>query len=88
MTVFTIVAGFQLGWRPTFPTTRAICPHPIGVRSTFWWTYLSSGLSAIWVFIVGNLAFAAAPGATPVAAFKAAGDGLFRASAASRCSGS
>ena len=77
MTVFTIVAGFQLGWAPYVSDYSRYLPASIGVRSTFWWTYLSSGLSAIWVFVVGNLAFAAAPGATPVAAFKAAGDGLF-----------
>ena len=77
MTVFTIVAGFQLGWAPYVSDYSRYLPASIGVGSTFWWTYASSGLSAIWVFVVGNLAFAAAPGATPVAAFKAAGDHLY-----------
>ena len=77
MTVFTIVAGFQLGWAPYVSDYSRYLPSSVGVRSTFWWTYLPSGLSAIWVFAIGSIAAAAAPGSTPVAAFKAAGDGLF-----------
>lgn len=77
MTIFTIVAGFQLGWAPYVSDYSRYLPASVGVRSTFWWTYLSSGLSAIWVFAVGAMASAAAPGSTPVAAFKAAGDSLF-----------
>ena len=77
MTVFTIVAGFQLGWAPYVSDYSRYLPATVGVRSTFWWTYLSSGLSAIWVFALGAMASAALPGGTPVAAFKAAGDGLY-----------
>ena len=77
MTTFTIVAGFQLGWAPYVSDYSRYLPASVGVRSTFWWTYLPSGLSAIWVFIVGAIASAAAPGSTPVAAFQAAGDQLF-----------
>ena len=76
MTVFTIVAGFQLGWAPYVSDYSRYLPTSVGVQSTFWWTYLPSGLSAIWVFVVGAISSAAAPGATPVAAFKAAGDSL------------
>ncbi|MDQ6685152.1 MAG: cytosine permease, partial [Pseudomonadota bacterium] len=77
MTAFTIVAGFQLGWAPYVSDYSRYLPASVGVRSTFWWTYLPSGLSAIWVFALGTLAARAAPGATPVAAFKQAGDHLF-----------
>lgn len=77
MTVFTIVAGFQLGWAPYVSDYSRYLPADIGVRSTFWWTYLPSALSAIWVFALGAIASAAAPTSTPVAAFKAAGDSLF-----------
>jgi NCS1 family nucleobase:cation symporter-1 len=77
MTVFTIVAGFQLGWAPYVSDYSRYLPAKVGVRSTFWWTYAPSALSAIWVFAIGAIASAAAPGSTPVDAFKAAGDGLF-----------
>jgi len=79
MTVFVIVAGFQLGWAPYVSDYSRYLPSSVGVKSTFWWTYLPSGLSAIWVFILGAVMYAAAgPDATPVSAFKAAGDSLFR----------
>ncbi len=76
MTIFTIVAGFQLGWAPYVSDYSRYLPAGIGVRSTFWWTYLPSGLSAIWVFVVGAIAAAAAPNSTPVAAFRVLGDKL------------
>ncbi len=79
MTVFVIVAGFQLGWAPYVSDYSRYLPATVGVRSTFWWTYLPSGLSGIWVFSLGAVAAAAAPdAATPIAAFKALGDGLVR----------
>ncbi len=77
MTTFTIVAGYQLGWAPYVSDYSRYLPATVGVRGTFWWTYLPSGLSAVWVLVLGAVAAAAAPGATPVAAFKAAGDGLY-----------
>jgi purine-cytosine permease-like protein len=78
MTVFVIVAGFQLGWAPYVSDYSRYLPATVGVRSTFWWTYLPSGLSAIWVFCLGSVMYAAAgPDATPVQAFKSAADQLF-----------
>jgi nucleobase:cation symporter-1, NCS1 family len=78
MTVFVIVAGFQLGWAPYVSDYSRYLPAGVGVRSTFWWTYLPSGLSAIWVFVLGAVMSAAAgPDATPVEAFKSAADQLF-----------
>jgi nucleobase:cation symporter-1, NCS1 family len=78
MTVFVIVAGFQLGWAPYVSDYSRYLPAGVGVRSTFWWTYLPSGLSAIWVFVLGAVMSAAAgPDATPVQAFKGAADRLF-----------
>ena len=79
MTVFVIVAGFQLGWAPYVSDYSRYLPATVGVKSTFWWTYLPSGLSAIWVFVLGAvMSSAAGADATPVEAFKAAGDSLFK----------
>ena len=41
MTVFVIVAGFQLGWAPYVSDYSRYLPADVGVRSTFWWTYLA-----------------------------------------------
>ena len=40
VTVFVIVAGFQLGWAPYVSDYSRYLPSNVGVRSTFWWTYL------------------------------------------------
>ena len=72
MTVFVIVAGFQLGWAPYVSDYSRYLPADVGVRSTFWWTYLSERS-------VGDLGLrarrrgraAAGPDATPVQAFEA-----------------
>ncbi len=77
MTVFVIVAGFQLGWAPYVSDYSRYLPSSVGVKSTFWWTYLPSALSGVWVFGLGAIAYAADPEATPVQAFKQAGDSLF-----------
>lgn len=77
MTVFVIVAGFQLGWAPYVSDYSRYLPANVGVRATFWWTYLSSAVSAIWVFVLGAAAAVIAPGADPVSAFTQLGDRLF-----------
>lgn len=78
MTVFVIVAGFQLGWAPYVSDYSRYLPASVGVRSTFWWTYLPSAVSAIWVFALGSIMYAAAgPDSTPVQAFHDIAEGLF-----------
>jgi purine-cytosine permease-like protein len=78
MTVFVIVAGFQLGWAPYVSDYSRYLPAGVGLRSTFWWTYLPSALTAVWVFALGAIVSAAAPGSPdPVAAFKTVGDTMF-----------
>ena len=72
-----IVAGFQLGWAPYVSDYSRYLPASVGVRSTFWWTYLPSAVSGLWVFALGSIMYAAAgPDATPVEAFRSAADSL------------
>jgi NCS1 family nucleobase:cation symporter-1 len=79
MTVFVIVAGFQLGWAPYVSDYSRYLPSSVSVRATFWWTYLPSGLSGLWVFCLGAImAGAGGKDAQPIDAFKAAGDSLFK----------
>jgi purine-cytosine permease-like protein len=77
MTAFVIVAGFQLGWAPYVSDYSRYLPKEEGVRSTFWATYLSSGLSGVWVFALGAVASGPNGTLTPVAAVKAVGDSIF-----------
>ncbi|MCP2262156.1 Purine-cytosine permease [Streptoalloteichus tenebrarius] len=76
MTVFVITAGFQLGWAPYVSDYSRYLASDVPARSAFWWTYLPSALSAVWVFVLGAAMAAASPGAEPVTAFAAAADTL------------
>ncbi len=76
MTVFVIMAGFQLGWAPYVSDYSRYLLASSSVRSTFWWTYLPSLFSGIWVFILGAVMSAALPCADPITAFRDAADNL------------
>ncbi|MGW2743607.1 purine-cytosine permease family protein [Streptomyces sp. NPDC001450] len=78
MLVFVFAAGFQLGWAPYVSDYSRYLRPDVPVRSTFWWTYLPSAISGIWVFVLGAVVSAGAPeGADPVTALKLAADRLF-----------
>ncbi|MFI6937635.1 purine-cytosine permease family protein [Streptomyces sp. NPDC050418] len=78
MLVFVFVAGFQLGWAPYVSDYSRYLRPDVPVRSTFWWTYLPSAISGIWVFVLGAVVSAGAPkGTDPVTALKLAADRLF-----------
>jgi len=77
MTVFVIIAGFQLGWAPYVSDYSRYLPGKVGVKSTFMWTYFPSALSGVWVFALGALASSPDGKLTPVDAFKAVGDAIF-----------
>ncbi|MFI8962007.1 purine-cytosine permease family protein [Streptomyces sp. NPDC053493] len=78
MLVFVFVAGFQLGWAPYVSDYSRYLRPDVPVRSTFWWTYLPSAISGIWVFLLGAVVSAGSPeGTDPVTALKLAADRLF-----------
>ena len=77
MTAFVIIAGFQLGWAPYVSDYSRYLPGNVGMRSTFWVTYLSSGLSGVWVFALGAIASGPDGKLTPVQSFKVVGDSIF-----------
>ncbi|MFD8636015.1 purine-cytosine permease family protein [Streptomyces sp. NPDC059533] len=67
-----------MGWAPYVSDYSRYLKPDVPVRSTFWWTYLPSAVSGIWVFILGAVVSAGAPeGTDPVTALKLAADGLF-----------
>lgn len=76
LTVFVIVAGFQLGWAPYVSDySRYLSPYS-RTRSTLLWTYVPSAAAGIWVFVLGSVLGAGAPGADPVTAVAEASDRL------------
>lgn len=76
MTTFVMVAGFQIGWSPYVSDYSRYLRPDIGTRTTFWWTYLPSAFSALWIIALGAILSAAAPGAGVIQAFRAGGDSL------------
>ena len=76
MTVFVIIAGFQLGWAPYVSDYSRYLPSNVGVKSTFLWTFFPSALSGIWVFALGALASGPNGEFTPIQAFQAIGDSV------------
>jgi NCS1 family nucleobase:cation symporter-1 len=76
MSVFVIIAGFQLGWAPYVSDYSRYLPSNVGVKSTFLWTYFPSALSGVWVFAIGALASGPDGKLTPIEAFKALGDSV------------
>ncbi|MBC7844499.1 MAG: cytosine permease [Gemmatimonadaceae bacterium] len=77
-TVFVIVGGFQLGWAPYVSDYSRYLPATVGVRPTFWWTYLPSAVSAIWVFALGaTVSAAGGADATIVQAIRSGADRLY-----------
>jgi purine-cytosine permease-like protein len=77
MTTLALIGGFQLGWAPYVSDYSRYLPATVGTRASFWWTFLPSAISGIWVFGIGAIAEAGTGAQSPVAAFKLAGDALF-----------
>lgn len=77
MTTLALIGGFQLGWAPYVSDYSRYLPATVGTRASFWWTFLPSALSGVWVFGIGAIAQAGTGAASPVDAFKQAGDALF-----------
>ena len=75
---FGIAAASQLGWAPYVADYSRYLPRTVGVRATFWWTYLGSALSAVWLMCLGALVLSAATGSSgdPITAIAAAADAV------------
>lgn len=74
---FSVAAASQLGWAPYVADYSRYLPSSVGVRATFWWTYLGSSVSAAWMMLLGALLVAAMPdSASPLDALKAASDNI------------
>src|SRR5580765_1370174 len=77
MATVAIVGGFQLGWAPYVSDYSRYLPASIGTRESFWWTFLSSALSGIWVFTIGALLGATTGHTDLIGGLLTAGNDLF-----------
>lgn len=72
--IFVVVAGFQLGWAPYVSDYSRYLSPRTKPSHVLWWTYIPSVFAGIWVFLIGILAGAKAPGKDPSTAVAMACD--------------
>jgi NCS1 family nucleobase:cation symporter-1 len=71
---FFTAAVYQLSWSIYVSDYSRYLPRDVGVRSSFWWTYLGAGLGGAWMMLVGTVAAGLFPKADTVDAVLSAGD--------------
>jgi purine-cytosine permease-like protein len=74
---FFTAAVYQLSWSIYVSDYSRYLPPNVGVRSSFWWTYLGAGIGGAWMMLVGTLAAGMFPAADVVPAVIGAGDRIF-----------
>src|ERR1700681_534004 len=67
-------ASYQLSWSIYVSDYSRYLPRDVGVRASFWWTYLGAFVGGAWMMLVGTIAAAAAPKLDVAAAMEHAAD--------------
>jgi nucleobase:cation symporter-1, NCS1 family len=67
-------ASYQLSWSIYVSDYSRYLPPNVGVRESFWWTYLGAFVGGAWMMLVGTVAAAAAPRLDVAAAMEHAAD--------------
>jgi len=70
-------ASYQLSWSIYVSDYSRYLPRDVGVRASFWWTYLGAFIGGAWMMLVGTIAAACAPRVGFVAAMEQVADQLF-----------
>ncbi len=69
-------ASYQLSWSIYVSDYSRYLPREVGVRESFWWTYLGAFVGGAWMMLVGTVAAAAAPQLDVAAAMEHAADAV------------
>jgi purine-cytosine permease-like protein len=67
-------ASYQLSWSIYVSDYSRYLPREVGVRESFWWTYLGALIGGAWMMLVGTVAAAVAPKLNVAAAMEMAAD--------------
>jgi len=67
-------ASYQLSWSIYVSDYSRYLPRDVGVRSSFWWTYLGAFIGGAWMMLVGSVAAASDPSLDVAAAMQRAAD--------------
>ncbi|WP_327293644.1 purine-cytosine permease family protein [Streptomyces sp. NBC_01197] len=74
---FFTAAVYQMSWSIYVSDYSRYLPPTVGVRSTFWWTYLGAWVGGAWMMLVGTVAAGLFPHADLVDSVISAGNELF-----------
>ncbi len=74
LTELFAAASYQLSWSIYVSDYSRYLPRDVGVRASFWWTYLGAFIGGAWMMLVGTVAAAAAPKLDVAAAIQRAAD--------------
>ncbi|HWW33197.1 MAG TPA: cytosine permease [Steroidobacteraceae bacterium] len=69
-------ASYQLSWSIYVSDYSRYLPRDVGVRESFWWTYLGAFIGGAWMMLVGTVAAAMAPQLDVAAAMERAADAV------------
>jgi NCS1 nucleoside transporter family len=69
-------ASYQLSWSIYVSDYSRYLPRDVGVRESFWWTYLGAFIGGAWMMLVGTVAAAMAPQLDVAAAMQHAADAV------------
>src|SRR5262249_23677537 len=69
-------ASSHLSWSICVSDYSRYLPREVGVRESFWWTYLGAFIGGAWMMLVGTAAAAAAPKLDVAAAMEHAADAV------------
>jgi nucleobase:cation symporter-1, NCS1 family len=76
LTELFAAASYQLSWSIYVSDYSRYLPKDVGVRASFWWTYLGAYIGGAWMMLVGSVAAAAAPKLDVAAALENAADSI------------
>jgi NCS1 family nucleobase:cation symporter-1 len=76
ITQFFAAAAYQLSWSIYVSDYSRYLPREVGVRATFWWTYLGAFIGGAWMMLIGTVAATLYPRLDIAAAMASAADGV------------
>ncbi len=74
LTQLLATAGYQLSWSIFVSDYSRYMPHDVGVRASFWWTYIGACLGTLFPTLIGTAAAAMFPALDLSAALKSTAD--------------
>jgi len=83
LTQLLATAGYQISWSIFVSDYSRYLPRDVGVRASFWWTYVGAYFGTVWPTLLGTVAATLYPSLELTPAVKATADSMWRGSGAS-----